>query len=113
VYRDLIVLIDQLEEVCPPVGMALHKPDFWEFVLNSDYHLYRAIVRILDGQTLIADFLAYPAADNPVQALWDDKSLLKAMSLNDLLQEVHLTDDFAEMVAAYRLAGRKLIGATP
>ncbi|MCU0486981.1 MAG: hypothetical protein MUC85_12830 [Anaerolineales bacterium] len=79
----------------------------------QDYHLYRAIVRILDGQTLIADFLAYPAADNPVQALWDDKSLLKAMSLNDLLQEVHLTDDFAEMVAAYRLAGRKLIGATP
>mgnify|MGYP001024959173 FL=1 len=113
VYRDLLVLIDQLEQVCPPVGMALQKAGFWGFVRNSDYHLYRAIVHILDGKTLIADFLANPDADNAVQARWDEREYLKASSLNELLEEIQPTDDFTEMVAAYRLAGRKLIGATP
>ena len=56
-FQDLVYLVDQLEHLCPPVGMEMSRPDFWQFVRNSDYHLYRAMVHILDGKTLIADFL--------------------------------------------------------
>ena len=79
---------------------------------NSDYHLYRAIVHILDGRTLIADFLADTIPVDRLRARWDNNGYLEAMRLNAVLQGIKSNDDYPELISEYRLASRKLMGLT-
>ena len=111
-YQDLVVLVEGLERLCPPVGMSFSKPGFWKFIRNSDYHLYRAIVHILDGKTLIADFLADTIPVDRLRARWDNNGHLDAMRLNAILQGIKSNEDYLEMISEYRLASRKLMGST-
>ena len=111
-YQDLIYLVERLERLCPPIGIVLNKPTFWQFVRNSDYHLYRAIVHILDGKTLIADFLADTSPIDKLQARWDKDGYLEALHMYASLQEIKSDDDYLEMLSEYRLASRKLMGLT-
>jgi hypothetical protein len=110
-FQDLVYLVDQLEHLCPPVGMEMSRPNFWQFVRNSDYHLYRAMVHILDGKTLIADFLDDTIPVNKLRARWDQNSYLEATRLNAILRGIKADDDYPEMISAYRSAGRKLMQA--
>jgi len=112
IYQDLDYLIDSLERLCPPVGMSRSKPKLWEFMRNSDYYLYRAIVHILDGKTLIADFLADTLPIDKLRARWDDRGFLEATRLNSVLQGVNSNDDYLELISTYRLASRRLRGTT-
>ncbi len=111
-YKDLAYLVAKLELLCPPVGMSTSKPGFWQFVRNSDYHLYRAIVHILDGKTLIADFLDDTIPIDRLRARWDNNGYLEAVRLNRVLQEIKSNDDYLDMISAYRLASRELMGLT-
>jgi hypothetical protein len=111
-YQDLAALVENLERLCPSVGMSMSKPNFWEFVRNSDYHLYRVIVHILDGKTLIADFLNDTVPIDRLRARWDENGYLEALRLNAILQGIKPNDDFLEIISAYRIASRKLIGST-
>lgn len=108
IYQDLISLVDKLERLCPPVGMSMSRPDFWHFLRNSDYYIYRAMVHILDSKTLIADFLDDTIPMNKLRARWDQNGYLEATRLNTILREIKSNDDYLEMISAYRLAGRKL-----
>ena len=108
-YQDLVFLIENLEHLCPPIGLSMSKPGFWQFVRNSDYHLYRAIVHILDGKTMITDFLDDTIPLDRLRARWDNNGYLEAMRLNAVLQTVPATDDYLEMISTYRLAGKKLL----
>jgi hypothetical protein len=108
-YRDLVRLAEDLERLCPPVGMPMNKPTFLQFVRSSDYHLYRAIVHILDGKTMIADFLDDTLPINRLKARWDEHGYLEATRMHSVLRNVAGTEDYGEMIAAYRLASKKLI----
>jgi hypothetical protein len=108
-YQDLVYLVEKLERLCPPVGMSMDKPGFWQFARNSDYHLYRAIVYILDSKTLIADFLADTIPIDRLRARWDNNGYQEAMRLNAVLQGIKSNADYLEMIAAYRLVGKKLM----
>jgi len=109
--QDLVYLVDQLEHLCPPVGMEMSRPNFWQFVRNSDYHLYRAMVHILDGKTLISDFLDDTIPLNKLRARWDQNGYLEATRLNAVLREIEADEDYLEMISAYRSAGKKLMQA--
>ena len=111
-YQDLAALVENLERLCPPVGMSMSKPNFWHFVRNSDYHLYRAIVHILDGKTLIADFLDDTIPLDRLHARWDNDGYLEAMRLDSVLRGINSSDDYPELISAYRLASRKLQSST-
>lgn len=108
-FRDLVHLVNRLEHLCPPVGMEMSKPNFWEFLRNSDYHLYRAMVHILDGKTLIADFLDDTIPVDKLRARWDQVSYLEATRVNAILREIEADEEYPEMISAYRLASRKLM----
>jgi hypothetical protein len=108
IYQDLLALVENLERLCPPVGMSMDKPGFWQFVRNSDYHLYRAIVNILDGKTLIADFLDDTIPLDQLRARWTQTSYLEAVRLNTALNAINSSEDYLDLISAYRLASRRL-----
>ncbi|MEN4098927.1 MAG: hypothetical protein ROW52_03315, partial [Anaerolineaceae bacterium] len=105
-FQDLITLVDRLERLCPPVGMEMSRPDFREYFRRSDYYLYRAMVHILDGKTLIADYL-----DDTITR-WDAPSYLEATRVNTILREIKADEEYPEMIAAYRQASRKIMQAS-
>ena len=111
-YQDLVYLVKQLECLYPPIGMGLSKPTYWQFVRNSDYYLYRAMVHILDGKTLISDFLTDTTTIDKLHPRWDNDGYLEALHMNASLQEIKSDDDYLEMLSEYRLASRKLMGLT-
>lgn len=111
-YQDLKYLVNRLERLCPPIGMMLERPTFRQFIRNSDYHLYRAIVDILDGRTLISDFLTDTTTLDKLNPRWDKDGYQEALRINTSLHEIKSDDDYLEMISEYRLASRKLMGLT-
>jgi hypothetical protein len=110
-FQDLVYLVDRLEHLCPPVGMEMSRPDFWEYLRRSDYYLYRAMVHILDGKTLIADYLDDTIPVNKLLARWKTDSYLEATRVNTILREIKADEEYPEMISAYRQASRKLMQA--
>jgi len=110
-FQDLVYLVDRLEHLCPPVGMEMSRPDFWEYLRRSDYYLYRAMVHILDGKTLIADYLDDTIPVNKLLARWKTDSYLEATRVNTILREIKADEEYLEMISAYRQASRKLMQA--
>jgi hypothetical protein len=107
-FRYLKYLTGRLLRLCPVVTLSHSYPPFWSFMLNPEYYLYNAIVIILDGKSMLADFLAIkPEPGQP--ALWDDDLLQEAIQVNQVLQTVNPSDDFWEIVGAYSHAGKQLL----
>ena len=112
IYQDLASLVEKLEKLCPPIGMSIDKPNFWQFVRKSDYFLYRALVHILDGKTMIADFLDDTIPVDKAFAKWDVDGYLEAARLNNVLKTVETTDKYLDLITSYRVASRKLQEST-
>lgn len=107
-FRDLKVLVDYLLRLCPVIGLPPEKPAFWQFLLNPDYYLYRAV--ILDSRAMLADFLAemtQPGAFPP----WDDDLLEEALRINTTLQAANPSNDFSDIVETYRRVSRDLFAS--
>jgi len=106
--RDLEYLLAQLNRLCPPVALIEEKPSPQEILHNSEYHLYRATIRILDGKTLLADFLN--DGDSRSRPEWWDSGLLsEAKHIHRILRSENTTSDFWEIVRGLRRASKELL----
>jgi hypothetical protein len=106
-FQDLKYLVDRLLLLCPLVALPTNNPPFWKFLSNPEYYLYRAVVIILDGQTMLADFLSEPTMPGE-PAFWEDGMLREAVRVNQALQFVHQSSEFYEIVDAYRRVSQEL-----
>ena len=106
-FRHLNYLIERLLHLCPVVALAPNNPPFWKFLLNPEYYLYNAIVIILDGKSMLADFLLVGTRpDQP--ALWEGDLLQEALKVNQALKTVKASNDFWELVGEYSRASQSL-----
>jgi hypothetical protein len=106
-YRELSALLSALDRLCPTVAMSVHKPGLAAFLRNYEYHMYRAVVRILDGKAMLEDYLAL-AGSAVEQSRWDPVQAQQAARLHELLRSQPAGDDIWEMVAAYRAVSKRL-----
>ncbi len=106
-FQDLKYLVECLLLLCPVVALPTNNPPFWKFLSNPEYYLYRAVVIILDGQMMLADFLAESATSGE-PAFWEGDTLREAVRVNQALQTVHPPSEFYEIVDAYRHVSQDL-----
>jgi hypothetical protein len=107
--RDLEYLLSRLDYLCPPVALEESKPSLRSFLKNSDYYLYRATIRILDGKTMLADYLNNEA-NNGRPDWWDDALLQEAKQIYWILSSVHTSGDFLDIVRSFRISSKQLLG---
>jgi len=107
-FQDLKYLIGHLLRLCPEVGLPATNTSYLKFLLNPEYHLYRALVTILDGKTMLSDFLSEDAP-TAGPALWDGELLQEAVRVNEALQSINPSGDFWNMVSEYGRASRGLM----
>lgn len=109
-FQDLQYLVQKLLLLCPIVALPVNHPSIWKFLLKPEYYIYCAIIIILDGKIMLADFLAASAEpDEPT--LWDDELLLEAIRVDQALQSINPSNDFYEIVDAYRCVSRELFNS--
>lgn len=111
--RELQALQKKLNRLCPPV--IGHTPDLREALDNLDFHLYRAVISILDAKKVLGgiarandDLSVAPAPDTVLPELpdWDQQDTQLAQSLHQTLQTVNDHVAFPDLVYAYRQVGR-------
>jgi hypothetical protein len=102
-FQDLEYLTDYLLRLCPIVTISQSSPSFWRYLLNPEYYLYRAVIIILDGKTMLADFLSETGSPGEPD-LWEGDALQEAIRLNTVLQSINPSDDFWDIVGEYRRA---------
>ena len=108
VYRDLSFLVERLDRLCPPVAIEEKNPDFRRFLGNSEYYLYRASIRILDGKTMLEDYLVSDN-DQDLPGGWPQGSLQEASQINRIINSVYTAGDFWETIHSFRNASRQLL----
>jgi hypothetical protein len=106
-FRDIEYLLNCLDRLCPPVALTEDRPSSREFLRKSEYHLYRAIIRILDGKTMLADFLSSDRKEQP--EWWNSRLIQDAKQVNRVLESVHTSGDFWELVHSFRIASKQLL----
>ena len=106
--KDLEYILVPLNRLCPPVAITESRPTSRQFLRNSEYYLYRAIIRILDGETMLSDFLEAATTDKKPE-WWDDGSMQEAGLINQALQSVDPCDDFWDLVREYRRASKNML----
>ena len=122
--EDLKRLQARLNRLCPPV--APEQATWWERLKNLDFHIYRAVIGILDGKKMLADYLeVLEAEQGSGDALslskghrlcrpetfahrWDGRAIEEAIRLHQALQGAPEPQDFQRLVAVYRDIGRRL-----
>jgi hypothetical protein len=107
-FQDLKYLVDRLILLCPVIGLPPENPNFWRFLLNSEYYLYRAVIIILDSRALLADFLSDSMEPGTPQVLWEENLLQEAIYINQALQSANPSNDFLDVVETYRRISRDL-----
>ncbi len=107
-FKDLKYLTYRMRQLCPEVVLPLTDPSFLTFMLNPEYHLYSALITIMDGKTMIDDLLLEGAFQGE-PALWEGELLQEAVQVKRILQTINQSGDFWEIVSEYRLASRRLI----
>ncbi len=106
-FQDLRYLMEGVLVLCPAVALPPNNPSFWRFLLNPEYYLYRAIVIVLDGKTMLADFLSSSLTSSELPS-WDDDMLREAVRFNQALQATNPTGEFPDIVDAYRRVSQDL-----
>lgn len=111
-FQDLDRLVLHLDPICLPMSMPAEHPNFLKFVLNSEYYLYRAVIIILDGKIMLADFMAQVSQASPemTSAAVDehDELLDEALRIHTALQAVDTPKDFNDIVDVYRRVSHDL-----
>jgi hypothetical protein len=106
-FRDLRYVREGLSRLFPEVVLPVPEPSFWRFMLNPEYHLYRAVIAIMDGKTMLDDLLSEGALHNELP-LWEGDMLQEVDRVKRALQSISSSGDFWEIVSEYRKAGRSL-----
>jgi hypothetical protein len=106
-FHDLQSLAERMLRLFPPVGLLPTHPSFRQFWLDPEFHLYRAVLIIMDGSAMVNGFLAeFEGATPPPPEDWEiaesDNLVGEAQEVWRALQAVPLPDDFYEVVEAYR-----------
>jgi hypothetical protein len=107
-FKELRYLTGQLLRLCPDVIMPITNPSFWRFVLNPEYYLYRTIISIMDGKTILDDLLSEGALCGELP-LWEGDTLRDVVMMKHALQCVRPSEDFWEIVSEYQRASRQLM----
>lgn len=103
-FQDLYYLAQTLLTYCPVVGgLPLAYPQFWLFVFNPDYYIYRAIIAIMDSKITMMGLLQTETSTIP------ESQLPKALFLHKALQATNPSNDFADIVEAYRRVSKELL----
>jgi len=111
-FQDLRYLRERLLRLFPEVVLPVREPSFWEFMINPEYHLYRAVISIMDGKTMLDDLLSEGALHSELP-LWEGDMLQEVEQVKQVLQSISSSGDFWEIVDAYRKAGRSLAQSQP
>jgi len=106
--NDLKYLMEQLQQLCPEIALPVTNPSFVNFLLNPEYYLYRAIITIMDGKTMLDDLLLEGALQGE-PALWEGEMLREAVRVKQVMQSIDPPEDFWKLVSEYRRASNKLI----
>jgi len=99
--------VKRLLLLCPPVGMPAEYPNFWRFVFNPEYYLYRAVIIILDSKAMLVDFLA--KLEQPgMGGLWEPDEHAEAARISAALEAANPSNEFNDIVETYRRVSREL-----
>jgi hypothetical protein len=105
--QDLQCLVKRLLLLCPVIGMPAEYPNFWRFVFNPEYYLYRAVIIILDSKAMLVDFLA--EVEKPgMGGLWEPDEQAEAARISAALEAANPSNDFSDIVETYRRVSREL-----
>ncbi len=110
IFQDLRYIREGLLRLFPEAVPPVTEPSFWEFMLNPEYYLYRAVITIMDGKTMLNDLLCEGALHSE-PPLWEGDMLQEVIRVKQALQSISSSDDFWEIVGEYRKAGRSLARA--
>ncbi|HRQ42280.1 MAG TPA: hypothetical protein PLD25_30550 [Chloroflexota bacterium] len=116
--RQLIVLQSRISEFCSPI--VLPQVGWREALKAPDFHIYRSLIGILDGKSMLEAYLAslellpgqsnkwpiYRFQDNPQQ--WDEPKKNGALALFFRLQPVSDEMEIPDLARAYRRVGGRL-----
>ncbi len=106
-FRDLKYLMGRLLLVCPDLKPPIIDPSFWKFLSNPEYYLYRAVIAIMDGKTILDDLLSEGALSGE-PALWERDKAREVVRVERVLQSINPSGNFWELVNEYRHASRSL-----
>ena len=105
-FQDMKYLVGRMLHLFPPVSLLPTTPSFRQFWLDPEFHLYRSVLIIMDGSTMVDGFLAEFDGAPPPPEDWEiaesDNLVGEAQEVWRALQAVPLPDDFYEVVEAYR-----------
>ncbi len=112
--RELTAVQERVAALCPPVAPVILNQSWRERLQNLDFHLFRAVITILDGKKVLADHFANEAgavalsqipgiARRSTQLTWNDD---QARRLHQTLSAVPDNASYRDLVAAYRRVGR-------
>ena len=107
-FKDLKYLTDRIQQLCPEFILPATDPRVLDFMLDPEFHLYNAIITILDGKTMLDDLL-FEGAFKGEPALWEGDMLREALRVKQVLHSISHTDSFWKMVKEYRRASQILI----
>ncbi len=107
-YQDLKYLVRLLRQYCPEIALPTADPSIWRFLLNPEYFLYRSVVSILDGQTMLGDFLSENGRSDSFTH-WDEGTRQKALQIKQVLAQANPTGDFRKIVDEYSRVSRHLL----
>jgi hypothetical protein len=105
-FRDLQHLAARLQRLCPDVAFSPPAPTFGKLLADPEYYLYRSVVAIMDGKTMLDDLLLEGALQEP--ALWEGDLVREALQIQQALQCLDPSEDFWEMVGVYQRASQNL-----
>lgn len=112
--QELNAVQKRVTALCSPVAPVILNQSWQEKLQNLDFHLFRAVIVILDGKKVLADYFADEAetvalsnisgtACRSTQLTWDN---MRARRLYQILSTVPDNTGYHDLVAAYRQVGR-------
>ncbi|MCB9444051.1 MAG: hypothetical protein H6669_07425 [Ardenticatenaceae bacterium] len=112
--RELNVVQKRVAALCPPVAPVILNQSWRERLQNLDFHLFRAVIAILDGKKVLADHFANgneAMVPSPIPGTASRSAQLtrhneQARRLYQTLDTVPDNTGYRDLVSAYRQVGR-------
>ncbi|MGC1378462.1 MAG: hypothetical protein WA821_19680 [Anaerolineales bacterium] len=105
-FQDMQYLAGRMLRLFPSGAPPPALPSFWQFQRDPEYHLYHAMIIIMDGSAMAEGFLAELGGDLPEPEDWEieqNNNLVgEAQEIWRALQPAPLPMDFYEVVEVYR-----------